>query len=118
MQRSRRDKIKLSRQQLHREDVTTRSGCRDNNCTSNLSQPHKAYDKNCDKACDNICILGQFAKVQQEMPQNQGPTSEPYKYVAAREETQLGGDLKEKSGLLKAPVFLFFFSFLLFSVFF
>ena len=26
-----------------------------------------------------------------------------------------GGDLKERSGLLKAPVFLFFFSFLLFS---
>ena len=31
-----------------------------------------------------------------------------------KEETQQGGDLKERSGLLKAPVLLFFFSFLLF----
>ena len=45
---------------------------------------------------------------------DQGPTLEPYKYAAAKEETQLGGDLKERSGLLKAPVFLFFFYFILF----
>ena len=64
---------------------------------------------------DSISILGQLTKVQKEMHRNQGPTSEPYKYAAAKEETQLGGDLKERSGLLKAPVFLFFFSFLLFS---
>ena len=31
------------------------------------------------------------------------------------QETQLGGDLKERSGLLKAPVFLFLFYFILFS---
>ena len=29
--------------------------------------------------------------------------------------SKLGGDLKERSGLLKASVFLFFFSFLFFS---
>ena len=46
---------------------------------------------------------------------DQGPTLEPYKYAAAKQETQLGGDLKKRSGLLKAPVFLFFFYFLLFS---
>ena len=56
---------------------------------------------------------GQFTEVQKEMHRNLGPNSEPYKYVAAKEERQLGGDLKERSGLLKALVFLFFFSFLL-----
>ena len=60
--RSCRDKIRLSRQHLYWEDVTTRSrcrdnnytertsrqksGCRDNNCTSNLSQKtHKPATK-------------------------------------------------------------------------
>ena len=61
----------------------------------------------------SISLLGQLTKVQKEMHRNLGPTLEPYKYAAAKEETQLGGDLKERSGLLKAPVFLF--SFLFFS---
>ena len=50
------------------------------------------------------------------MHRNYGPTSEPYKYTAAKEEKQLGGDLKERFGLLKALVFILFY-FLLFSLF-
>ena len=38
----------------------------------------------------------------------------PINMQLKKEETQLGGDLKERSGLLKAHVFLFFFYFLLF----
>ena len=57
----------------------------------------------------------QSTEVQKEMHRNYGPTSELYKYVAAKEEKQLGGDLKKRSGLLKAPVFLFFFSFIFLS---
>ena len=65
---------------------------------------------------DSINISGQLIAVQKEVHRNYGPTSEPYKYTAAEEEKQLRGNLKERSGLLKAPVFLFFlfFSFLLF----
>ena len=66
-----RDNIKLSRQQLYRKDVATRSSCRDNNCTEKRSQQDQAIatptslqtchnhteacDKNCDKACDKNC---------------------------------------------------------------
>ena len=60
---------------------------------------------------DSISLLGQLTKVQKEIHRNYGPTLEPYKYAAAKEDTQLGGNLKERSGLLKAPVFLFFFHF-------
>ena len=42
----------------------------DKPATRPTTRPATSCDKNCDKDCDNICILGQFAKVQQEMPQN------------------------------------------------
>ena len=92
-----------------------------------MSQPHRgSCDKDCDKnrgrawCRDSISLLGKLTKVQKEMHRNYGPTSEPNKYAAAKEETQLGGDLKERSGLLKAPVFLFFsfFSFIFFCFYF
>ena len=123
--RSCRDKIRLSRQHLYWEDVTTRLGCRDNHCPEKTSRQDEAVTttitqrRRRDKirlsrqqmhfklvaairqairqamrqairqvatrtatraatstatrpttGCDNICILGQFAKVQQEMPPN------------------------------------------------
>ena len=43
------------------------------------------------------------------MNRNLGPTSEPYKYTAATEGMQLLATRKERSGLLKGPVFYFSF---------
>ena len=36
-----RDNIRMSRQQLYREEVATTSGCRDNSCTEKLSRQHQ-----------------------------------------------------------------------------
>ena len=41
VQRSCHDNIKMSRQQLYREEVATTPGCRDNNCTEKLSRQHQ-----------------------------------------------------------------------------
>ena len=52
--RSCRDKIRLSRQHLHWEDVATRSSCRENNYTERTSrQDQVVATTTCDKACDN-----------------------------------------------------------------
>ena len=39
--RSCRDNIKMSQQQLYRDEVATTSGCRDNSCTEKLSRQHQ-----------------------------------------------------------------------------
>ena len=51
------DNIRMSRQQLYREDVATTPGCRDNSCFQDMSQQHRgSCDKNCDKNGDrNRC---------------------------------------------------------------